>query len=280
MNQEKTKIIISGAFGRMGKILIKETIKNQETSLIGAIINENSKKAKEQQSEIKKDFLNYFFLKILKNNHERNLLYDVLIDFTTPQNTINNLKYCIKNQKNIIIGTTGFNEQQLKTIKSAAKNIAILFSPNFSIGINLLYNITKYIASIIGKYVDIEIIEYHHRNKVDAPSGTALQIGKNISESMGWNFNKDTIFQRYGIVGPRKKNKIGYSVVRGGDIIGEHKILFADLGEQIEIIHKATNRSAFARGAIKAAIWIKNKKMDYLICQTYLKIFLLLKKIK
>lgn len=263
MNKKKTKIVISGALGRMGQVLIKEILKNQDTSLIAAILNIKSQKKQKQQIK-KQKFPNISFLKNLEEiTVKKDFSYDVLIDFTTPENTLNNLEYCVKNKKNIIIGTTGFNEKQMKIITSASKKIAILFSPNFSIGINILYNVVQYITKIIGKNTDIEIIEAHHRNKIDAPSGTALQIGKKIAESMNWNFDQHTIFHRHGLTKTREKNKIGFSTIRGGDIIGEHKILFADIGEQIKIIHKATNRSAFAKGAIKAAIWIKNKKYGF-----------------
>lgn len=263
MKKKQTNIIISGALGRMGKRLIKEIKKNKATSLTGAIINEKSKKQKEKIILKQKFSKLNFYTNINQLNIKKNQSHEILIDFTTPDNTLNNLKYCIKNKINIIIGTTGFNDSQIKTIKDASKDIAILFSPNFSIGINLLYNVTQYLASIIGQYTDIEIIEAHHRDKIDAPSGTALQIGKKISQTMNWKLNEHAIFQRNGQLGAREKNKIGFSTIRGGDIIGEHKVLFADIGERIEISHKATNRSTFAKGAIQAAIWIQNKKKGF-----------------
>ncbi|WP_075431761.1 4-hydroxy-tetrahydrodipicolinate reductase [Buchnera aphidicola] len=260
MKKKKTKIIISGALGRMGKMLIQEIKQNKEISLTAAIINEKSQKQKEKITSQQKFSKLNFYTNINQLNIKKNKSHEILIDFTTPDNTLNNLKYCIKNKINIIIGTTGFNDTQIEIIKNASKDIAIFFAPNFSIGINLLCNVTQYIASIIGQYTDIEIIEAHHRDKIDSPSGTALQIGRKISKTMNWKFNEHTIFQRNGRLGVREKNKIGFSTIRGGDIIGEHKVLFADIGERIEISHKATNRSTFAKGAIQAAIWIQNKE--------------------
>lgn len=261
MTNKIINIALSGALGRMGKKLIKEIKKNKNTKLILAITH---KKNIQHNNISQKKFYNINFcenINTIKNKKELN--FNVLIDFSTPENTIKNLNFCIKNNKNIIIGTTGFNNDQMKYIKLSAKKIAIIFSPNFSIGINIMYKIIKYISTMIDKNTDIEIIEKHHRNKIDAPSGTALQLGKKIANSMKWNFNENTIFTRHGNIGKRKKNKIGFSTIRGGDIIGEHTVLFASEGENFSVTHKATNRSTFAKGAVKAAIWISKKKYGF-----------------
>ncbi|VFP83572.1 4-hydroxy-tetrahydrodipicolinate reductase [Buchnera aphidicola] len=261
MKNIKTKIAISGALGRMGKILIKEIKKNKCIKLIYGLVPNTQ--IKNHCNNDKKYFLNkkkfLTTLSILKKNKNISS-FDTLIDFSTPCTTIKMIEYCIKYKKKMIIGTTGFNPIQINIIKKASKIIPILYSPNFSIGINVIHKIIQYISNILGNNSDIEIIESHHRNKIDAPSGTALQLGKIISKSMNWNFNESAIFSRYGNIGTRKNHTIGFSTIREGNTIGEHTILFSNEHEKISIKHKAINRSVFAKGALKAAIWIHNKK--------------------
>ncbi|MGI4816580.1 MAG: 4-hydroxy-tetrahydrodipicolinate reductase [Janthinobacterium lividum] len=261
MKNKNTSIVISGALGRMGKMLIKETIKQKNIKLIYALIRENHTHI--HSSYNKEKYLNkkIFFttLKKLKKN-KHTLPFDTIIDFSKPNVTLKIVEFCVKNNKKIIIGTTGFTSIQMKTIKKASKIIPILYSPNFSVGINMMHTIIQYISKILGKNSDIEIIESHHRNKIDAPSGTALQLGKIISKSMKWKFSESAIFSRYGHVGIRKKNKIGFSVIREGRTIGKHTVLFANKYEKISVNHTATHRSVFAKGAIQAAMWIHDKK--------------------
>ncbi|VFP84862.1 4-hydroxy-tetrahydrodipicolinate reductase [Buchnera aphidicola (Cinara splendens)] len=261
MKNINTSIVISGALGRMGKMLIKETIKQKNIRLIYALIKEkniNTCASYNKEKYLDKKIFFTTLKKLKKNKHT--LPFDTIIDFSKPNVTLKIVEYCVKNKKKIIIGTTGFTSIQMKTIKKASKIIPILYSPNFSIGINIMHTIIQYISKILGKTTDIEIIESHHRNKIDAPSGTALQLGKIISKSMNWKFSESAIFSRYGHVGIRKKNKIGFSVIREGNTIGEHTVLFANKYEKISINHTATHRSVFAKGAIQAAIWIHDKK--------------------
>ncbi|VFP77668.1 4-hydroxy-tetrahydrodipicolinate reductase [Buchnera aphidicola] len=261
MKNINTSIVISGALGKMGKMLTKEAVKQKNIKLIYALIKEKHTRTHASYNKEKYSDKTIFFTtfkKLKKNKHA--LPFDTIIDFSKPNVTLKIIEYCIKNKKKIIIGTTGFTSMQMKTIKKASKIIPILYSPNFSIGINMMHTIIQYISKILGKNTDIEIIESHHRNKIDAPSGTALQLGKIISKSMNWKFSESAIFSRYGNVGKRKKNKIGFSVIREGNTIGKHTVLFANKYEKISVKHTATHRSIFAKGAIQAARWIHNKK--------------------
>lgn len=254
---KKVKIAISGSNGKMGRALIK-AIEHDNNILLGAaLVKKSSAFLGKDIGEIsginKKGVICNYDLKKVSNN------FDVLIDFTTPKNTLKNLLFCCENNKMIVIGTTGFNKIEKKEIKKASSKIGIVFSPNFSIGINLLLSLVKKTAKIMGNNSDIEIIETHHRNKLDAPSGTAISIGQTIANGMKCNFDDHVIFLRNNTI--RRKKDIGISSIRAGKIIGNHSALFINDNESIEITHKAFNRNIFACGAIKAAIWIKNKKI-------------------
>ncbi|UDG80529.1 4-hydroxy-tetrahydrodipicolinate reductase [Candidatus Annandia pinicola] len=253
MNQ-KIRIAISGAYGRMGKSIISIIDKIKILQLTVLLINEN----KTLFNIINKNKLNN--IKISKNFENIHDLFDILIDFTCPKSTMKYLSLCYKYKKKIIIGTTGFNEIEKEKIKKYSKKIAILLSSNFSIGINLILNILEKITKIIGNESDIEIIEFHHKNKKDSPSGTALTIGETIAKSMNLSLNKIAIYNRNKFNEKRKKNSIGFSTIRAGDTIGEHTVIFANKGERIEITHKASSRITFAKGALKASIWLNKKK--------------------
>ncbi len=188
---------------------------------------------------------------------------DVLIDFSTPDTTMNNLKLCRQHGKKMIIGTTGLTEQQSQQIKDAGVDIAIVMAANFSIGVNLMLKLVENAAKVMGSYCDIEIIEAHHRHKVDAPSGTALAIGESISQAMNQTLADHALFCREGLIGARPAGQIGFSTVRAGDIVGEHTALFADIGERIEITHKASSRKTFATGAVRAAIWLNDHQVGF-----------------
>ncbi len=256
---KKIRIAITGPVGRMGKILIQEIQKNNNTCLTAALIQKNHVLVNKDIGEIigigKIGVLISDDLNIKKND------FDVLIDFTQPHSTLKYLEYCKKFTKNIVIGTTGFSRKEFDIIKSCSQKIGIMLSSNFSIGINLLFQLIKKTTQIIGEHYDIDIIECHHRNKIDAPSGTALAIGEIISKVMNWNLNEHSIYYTKGITGIRDKKKIGFSIVRAGDIIGKHTVMFSSFGEEIKISHTASNRIAFAKGAIQSALWIYKKKI-------------------
>ncbi|WP_288655815.1 4-hydroxy-tetrahydrodipicolinate reductase [Pantoea sp. UBA6567] len=186
--------------------------------------------------------------------------FDVLIDFTRPEGTLEYLAFCRQHQKAMVIGTTGFDDAGKAAIRTAAEDIGIVFAANFSVGVNLMLNLLQQAASVMGEYADIEIVEAHHRHKVDAPSGTALAMGEAIADAMEWKLEDHAVYAREGHTGERKPHTIGFATVRAGDIIGEHTALFADIGERIEISHKASSRMTFAKGAVRAAVWVELRK--------------------
>jgi 4-hydroxy-tetrahydrodipicolinate reductase len=185
--------------------------------------------------------------------------FDVLIDFTRPDASMAYIEICRQAGKKVVIGTTGYSEAQKATIAEAAKNIAIVIAPNFSVGVNLSLKLLEMTAKVMGDYTDIEVIEAHHRHKVDAPSGTALRMGEVVAAALGRDLNDCAIYGREGDTGARDRKTIGFSTIRAGDIVGEHTVMFADEGERLEITHKATSRMTFANGAVRAAIWLEGK---------------------
>lgn len=182
--------------------------------------------------------------------------FDVLIDFTRPDVTLANLEVCRKAGKKIVIGTTGFDEAGKQAIAAAANDIGIVFAPNMSVGVNLCFKLLDLAARVMGDEVDIEIIEAHHRHKLDAPSGTALRMGEVVAAALGRNLDDCAVYGRQGQTGERQRKTIGFETIRAGDIVGEHTVMFADLGERVEITHKASSRLTFANGAVRAASWL------------------------
>ncbi len=186
--------------------------------------------------------------------------YDVLIDFTRPEVTLANLARCRQTGKRMVIGTTGFNDTQRREIEASADEIAIVLAPNMSVGVNLCLKLLETAASVLGDEVDIEIIEAHHRHKVDAPSGTALRMGEVVAEALGRNLAECAVYGRHGITGERDRRTIGFETIRAGDIVGEHTVMFAGTGERVEITHRASSRMTFAKGAVRAAEWIMGRE--------------------
>lgn len=255
---EKTRIAITGSIGRMGKTLIQEIKKNEHTHLTTALVKKEHKLVNEDIGEV--IGIGKIGVRITDELNPKTNDFDVLIDFTRPNGTLKYLNYCNQFKKNMVIGTTGFSKEEFNIIKKHSKNIGIVVSSNFSIGINLIFELIKKTTQIIGKNSDINIIEYHHRNKIDSPSGTALAIGNVISKVMQWDLDKHSLYYNKGITGIRKKEKIGFSIVRSGDIIGKHTVMFSSHGEEIKITHTASNRISFAKGAIQSALWIHKKQ--------------------
>lgn len=185
--------------------------------------------------------------------------FDVLIDFTRPKATSAHLAVCRAAGKAMVIGTTGLSAEQKAAIRLAAQHIPIVFAPNMSVGVNLCFKLLETAARVLGDGVDIEIIEAHHRHKVDAPSGTALAMGQVIAGALNRDLEQCAVYGRQGVTGERDRNAIGFAVVRAGDIVGEHTVLFADVGERIEITHRASSRMTFAKGAVRAAAWLAGR---------------------
>jgi 4-hydroxy-tetrahydrodipicolinate reductase len=182
--------------------------------------------------------------------------FDVLIDFTTPDATMHNLALCRDAGCRCVIGTTGLSPTQREAVSEAAIDIALVYAPNMSVGVNLCLKLLETAAKVMGDDVDIEIVEAHHRHKVDAPSGTALRMGEVIADALGRNLEEVAVYGRQGHTGPRERRTIGFETIRAGDTVGEHTVWFAADGERVEITHRATSRMTFARGAVRAAAWI------------------------
>lgn len=253
-----TRVAVIGAAGRMGKTLIEAisqadgavlaaAIERPESSLVGADAGELAGVGR---------------LGILISGDLRSTLdqFDVLIDFTHPSTTLINLALCREAGKAMVIGTTGFTDAQKSLISEAAREIPIVFAPNFSVGVNLCLKLLDMAARVMGEEADIEVIEAHHRHKVDAPSGTALRMGEVVADALGRKLSDVAVYGREGQAGARDPKTIGFATVRAGDVVGDHTVLFATEGERVEITHKASSRMTFAKGAVRSALWLSDRR--------------------
>jgi 4-hydroxy-tetrahydrodipicolinate reductase len=256
-----TKIAVTGAAGRMGKMLIEAldqsstgelsaAIERPESSLIGADAGELAGVGKNG-------------IKIVKDIADVVDDFDVLIDFTAPQATLANAHFCAENNKGIVIGTTGFSKEELEELESLQTHLPMIKAANYSTGVNLSLKLLEMAAEVLGDDVDIEIVEAHHRHKVDAPSGTALAMGEAIADTLNRDLSKVAVYGREGQTGARERETIGFATVRGGDVVGDHTAMFMADGERLEITHKASSRMAFARGAVRAAAWLVGKDKGF-----------------
>ena len=251
------KVGINGAGGRMGKTLIQASA-GYENLALGAAFEIFSSDAighdAGEMAGIGKSNVN-----VSDNLAGEINSIDVLIDFTLPECTMQSLQVCQKNNKAMVIGTTGLSDKQKQLLTDASKDIAIVFAPNMSVGVNLCLKLLQAAAKILGDDYDVEIIEAHHRHKVDAPSGTALRMGEMVAETLGRDLNECAIYGRQGHTGERNAKTIGFETIRAGDIVGDHTVMFSGIGERVEITHKATSRMTFAQGAMRAASWLSKK---------------------
>ena len=252
-----TRIVIVGASGRMGRSLIEATLAVNPDYLLGATARPSSTLIGMDSGELVGD--KRYSAPIVNSLLEFLPKSPVIIDFTAIDATLSHLQDCIEHQCPIVIGTTGFSEVDEALIHNASKQIPIVYAPNFSVGVNVVLDLLDRTARILGDSVDVEILEAHHRNKVDAPSGTALAMGRVVADALNRDFSKVAVFGREGQEGVRPREQIGFATVRAGDIVGEHTVLFASEGERIEITHKAGNRRTFADGAVRAAVWLGGK---------------------
>lgn len=250
-------IAIVGAAGRMGKILIEACAESPNSRLTVATEHPESSLLGTDAGEVAGTGKNGVIITDSLDSAEND--FDVLIDFTRPAPTLTHLEWCVKNKKSIIIGTTGFSDDEKVQIETAGKHIPIVFAANYSVGVTLSLKLLETAARVLGDSVDIEIIEAHHRHKVDAPSGTALAMGEVIANTLDRDLNEHAVHCRDGITGERERKDIGFQSIRAGDIVGEHTVMFADVGERLEITHKASSRMTFAKGAIRSGIWIEGK---------------------
>ena len=251
------RVAVVGAAGRMGKNLIEAVgmtkgleltaaTEHPDSSLIGADAGEVAGVGKLGVT-IAAD------LAAVVND------FDVVIDFTGLAPTLNHLSICREHSKKIVIGTTGFDDAQKAQITAASQEIGVVFAPNMSVGVNLCFKLLDMAARVMGDDCDIEIIEAHHRHKLDAPSGTAVRMGEVVADALGRDLSKVAVYGREGQTGQRDRETIGFETIRAGDVVGEHTVWFATEGERVEITHKASSRMTFAKGAARAAAWLETK---------------------
>lgn len=265
------RIGVIGAAGRMGRTNIQAIQITDGVELGAAIVEQNSSLKGVDVGELtgvgKVGVIVSDSLIEVVND------FDILIDFTTPETTLDNLAFCAEHKKSIVIGTTGLNAEQKAKLQSYADKIAIVFSPNMSVGVNLCFKLLELAAKTLGdEDYDIEVVEMHHRHKVDAPSGTALRMGEVVAEALQLDLDNCAVYGREGSIGARPQQEIGFSTLRGGDVAGDHSVIFATEGERIEITHKASNRLTFAKGAVHASKWLHQQPTGLFDMQDVLKL--------
>jgi 4-hydroxy-tetrahydrodipicolinate reductase len=229
------RILVTGCKGRMGQAVIQATEANPATVVGSTIDVDDSLEAALADC-------------------------DVVIDFTSHHFSNQLVEACLKHGKALVMGTTGHTAEELAKIKAASATLPVVHAPNFSVGVNTLFWLTRQAARILGEPFDLEVIEMHHRMKTDSPSGTARRLVEILCEESGVSYDKDTRHGRFGDVGARTKKEIGVHALRGGDVVGDHTVVFANLGERVELTHKASSRDTFAVGAVRAAVWLGEQK--------------------
>lgn len=253
MNQG-LKIVVAGSSGRMGQALLTAIGQTPDCVLQGALVRSGS-------PDIGRSATVYggsFDVPLSADMAATLAGADVLIDFTRPAATLEHLALCRRTGVNMVIGTTGFDAEQKQLIIDAGTDIGIVFAPNMSVGVNLTFKLLQIAARVLNQGYDIEILEAHHRHKADAPSGTALRMGEVVADALGRTLSECAVYGREGITGERDPSTIGFATVRGGDIVGDHTVLFAGIGERVEITHKASSRLTFAQGALRAAQFLSD----------------------
>jgi len=249
------RIAIAGAAGRMGRNLVIACNQADGLELTQALERTDSPALGSDAGVLAGIEPN----QVMIDDHLDASAFDVLIDFTHPLATTGHVDFCAEHGKKMVIGTTGCDTALEQKMAAAGSRIALVYAPNMSVGVNLCLELLQVAATALGDSVDIEIIEAHHRHKVDAPSGTALKMGQVVATALGRNLDECAVYGRHGQTGARERKTIGFETIRAGDIVGEHTVLFADDGERVEITHKATDRMTFARGALRACRWLEQK---------------------
>lgn len=251
------RIAIAGSTGRMGRALIEALAQAGDFQLKAALERSDSPFLGKDAGEL----LGSPCGVRISADLERSLAgCDVLVDFTRPEATLKHLEICRSRGIRMVIGTTGFTSEQKERISAASHDVAMVMAPNMSVGVNLTFRLIELTAKVLNEGYDVEIIEAHHRHKVDAPSGTALRMGEVIAQALGRDLAECAVYGREGVTGERKPATIGFATVRGGDIVGDHTALFAGTGERVEITHRAASRATFALGALRAARFLAAKK--------------------
>jgi len=252
------KAIVTGAAGRMGSRIINVLSTSEDITLGGAL--ERTGHALLGQDAGGPAGIAAAGVKIVDDLGAALKGSDVLIDFTFPEASLGHLKACVDQGKAIVIGSTGFTKEQLAEVGKLVQKVPCVLSPNMSVGVNVCFKVLADLAKILGPDFDAEIVEWHHRLKKDAPSGTAVRMGEVVAKALGRDYHKTAKYHREGMTGVRTNEEIGMQTVRGGDIVGEHTVYFIGMGERIELTHRAHTRDMFARGAVRAAKWVVGKK--------------------
>jgi 4-hydroxy-tetrahydrodipicolinate reductase len=242
------RIAIAGADGRMGRTLIEAVLADRESALAAALDAPGSSAVGQSAGPVK-----------VTSDLGALASADVLIDFTRPEGTLAHLDECLRLGKSLVIGTTGFSDHERTRIEAAARRIPIVMAANFAVGVNATYKLVETAAKILGDAYDVEIVEAHHRHKVDAPSGTALKLGAVVAKALNRDLGEVAAHGREGDTGERPLKQIGFHAIRGGDIVGEHTVIFAGAGERIEVTVRSQSRMTYASGALRAAKWLKGR---------------------
>jgi len=250
------RVCIAGASGRMGQMLVEAVRASGDCQLSGALDVATSPALGQDATA----FAGHASGVVITSDLTAGLSgSQCLIDFTRPEGTLAHMRECVKLGVNLVIGTTGFTEEQKKEIEKAASSIAIMMAPNMSVGVNVTLKLLEMAAKAMSTGYDIEIIEAHHRHKVDAPSGTALKMGEVIADALGRDLKECAVYAREGVTGERDPSSIGFATIRGGDIVGDHTVLFAGTGERIEITHKSSSRATYAQGSLRAVRFLAGR---------------------
>lgn len=248
-----TKLVVLGAAGRMGRVLTATALQDPEVEVVGAVDRPDVPEIGQDVGRIAG--LGDAGVRLTGSLGEVVGLADVTVEFTLPEATLEHLELSLRQGKPAVVGTTGFGPEQSERIRAIARGIPVFLSPNMSLGVNLLLKVLPIVAAALGDAYDVEVIEAHHHGKKDAPSGTALKLGEVVAQALGTTLAERAVYGRQGIQ-PRKPGEVGMHAIRAGSIVGDHTVLFANEGEQIEISHRAYSRQTFALGALRAAKWI------------------------
>lgn len=252
------RIAVTGAAGRMGRTLVQAVHESGDLTLGAAYEHADSSLLGADAGELAG--VGRLGVAVGSATAMNAADFDALIDFTTPAATLANAEFCARHGRRLIIGTTGIDEAGRERIRAAAGHTAILMAPNMSVGVNLAFRLIELAAAVLGDEVDVEVIEAHHRHKVDAPSGTAVRMGEILARTLDRDLREVAVYGREGITGPRSRETIGFATVRAGDIVGDHTVLFAGAGERLEITHRAHSRMNFAQGALRAARFLAERE--------------------
>jgi 4-hydroxy-tetrahydrodipicolinate reductase len=251
------KVAIAGAGGRMGQALLEAVLSDPEIALVGALDVAASPLLGRDAGE---RLGRTTGITVAADIPAALSAADVLLDFTRPEGTLAHLRACARASVAAVVGTTGLTATDRRSLGEIAATIPIVFAPNMSVGVTVLLRLVEQAAQLLGDGYDVEIVEMHHRHKVDSPSGTALQLGTAVAQALGRDLKSDAVFGREGVTGERLKETIGFATLRGGDVVGDHSVIFAGSGERLELTHKASSRMNFAQGALRAARFVAAKR--------------------